>query len=165
MPPDVTIENATEFHNVELHKGTMKKNSFLNQAEHLIRETGDRATVARVRILAYLLAQHSAVTHHQIELTLERHEKIDRVTLYRVLDWLAEKNLVHKVVSDDRVWRFKINEPDTGLHQHGHFKCNRCAKVICLEDVRLDSKLSRLPAGYQGQAVELTIKGLCPSCT
>jgi Fur family ferric uptake transcriptional regulator len=143
----------------------MKHTSLVTKAEQLIRESGDRSTPSRVRVFSLLLAKKSPVTHHQIEADLDRSGKIDRVTLYRVLDWLTEKGLVHKVVSDDRVWRFRINQSDTASHQHAHFKCTQCAKVICLEDVHADIGTPVLPAGYHRTETELTVKGICAECT
>lgn len=135
---------------------------FQEQAEEMIRRTGDRATSGRVRILAVLLAEQRAVTHHEIEERLSGGRRLDRVTLYRVLEWLNEKCFVHRVVSDDRVWRFRVNI-DSHPHQHAHFKCTRCTTVICLDDLkaRYDGPL---PAGYRSQEVELTVKGLCAEC-
>lgn len=149
--------------------------SSLAKAEQLIRETGDRATSSRIRVFGFLLSQHSAVTHYQIEMGLndsessensQNSEKIDRVTLYRVLDWLIEKGLAHKVISDDRVWRFRVNDKDTQRHQHhhAHFKCSECTRVICLEDVHVDIGSVVLPAGFHRMETELTVKGVCADC-
>lgn len=138
--------------------------AFYAQAEECIRRTGLRPTTARTRVLAFLLTQKNAVTHHQIETTLERDGKIDRVTLYRALDWLTGNGLVHKVVGVDRAWRFRFNDSDIEHHQHAHFKCNRCAKVICLDQLRSRSEAPKLPKGYRGLEVELTVKGLCAQC-
>lgn len=137
--------------------------AFLHQAEDLIKRTGNRATRARVVVLAFLLSKPSAVTHHQIECALDKHEKIDRVTLYRVLDWLTAKGLAHKVLSGDRAWHFRANEDVSGHHEHAHFKCNRCEKVVCLDDFELSRNLS-LPRGYRAQEIDMTVKGLCASC-
>lgn len=141
--------------------------SFLSKAEQLIRETGDRATSSRIRVFGFLLSQQSAVTHYQIETGLndpESAEKIDRVTLYRVLDWLIEKGLAHKVISDDRIWRFRVSDHETQQHQHAHFKCRQCKKVICLEDIRADIGAAALPAGFRQLGTELTVKGVCADC-
>lgn len=150
-----------------LQEPAMIRRAFLNQAEELVRNTENRVTATRVKILAFLLAQECAVTHQQIETALGEQEKIDRVTLYRVLDWLAGQGLVHRIVSGDRVWRFRANNGGVSLHhqQHAHFKCQQCGKVICLDDVRLDYEIPlSLPDGYRGQEIELTVKGLCAQC-
>ena len=136
--------------------------NFQEQAEAMIRRTGDRATSGRVRILALLLAEHRAVTHHEIEDRLSGEHRLDRVTLYRVLEWLNEKCFVHRLVSDDRVWRFRANV-ETHPHHHAHFECTRCTKVICLDDLKAKYD-GPLPAGYTSHEIELTVKGLCAEC-
>jgi Fur family ferric uptake transcriptional regulator len=139
-------------------------NEHISLAKKLILQTGNRETNSRVRVLAFLLSQESAVSHHQIELNLDG-AKMDRVTLYRVLDWLSENELIHRVVSDDRMWRFRVTDSDVATHHHAHFKCVQCTKVICLEDVSADIRTPELPAGYRGLENELTIKGVCADCS
>ena len=135
--------------------------TYHSAAEVMIHREGGRATESRVRILALLLGEKEAITHREIEARLSG-EQPDRVTLYRVLQWLADKGLIHKITSDDHVWRFHANQ-DAYTHQHAHFKCTRCAKVVCLEDLSSERQLT-LPTGYRFQAIELTVKGLCEKC-
>ena len=140
------------------------KQNFLTKAEELIVQIADRPTPARIHILAFLLSQNNAVSHQEIGAHLGKKEKIDRVTLYRVLDWLIAKGLVHKVISGDRAWRFSANSDDQNLHQHAHFKCNSCEAVVCLDEVKLKNKW-HLPTGYRVQQVELTLTGICNICS
>ncbi len=141
----------------------MKHPTHHEQAVRLIEHSGNRPTAARIRVLAILLARHSAVTHHEIEDALGG-EKMDRVTLYRVLDWLIEKELAHRLTSEDRIWRFLANVSETSAHHHAHFKCTQCEKVICLEDVPVNYDLP-IPKGYRAQEAELTVKGVCAQCS
>jgi Fur family transcriptional regulator, ferric uptake regulator len=135
--------------------------NFENQAEEVIRSAGERVTFARIRILALLLAEQRAITHHEIEEHLRGGRRLNRVTLYRVLEWLNEKHFVHRVISDDRIWRFRANA-DTRSHQHAHFECTRCTRIICLNPVKAQYGL--LPPGYRSMGIELTVKGLCAEC-
>ena len=48
-------------------------------------------------------------------------------------------------------------------HLHAHFSCKRCGQVFCLNEVSTVPALN-LPPGYQSQAVELIVKGLCTRC-
>jgi Fur family ferric uptake transcriptional regulator len=132
-------------------------------AENLLTSTGARLTRARIQVLATLLTAGEALTHHEVERRLKRGHDIDRVTLYRVLEWLTEKGLAHKFAGEDRVWRFSVAGHE---HRHGgghaHFECSECGKVICLDQARLKSVL--LPAGYRRREVEVTIKGSCAEC-
>jgi len=140
-------------------------NTYQSAAEAMIRKEGGRATDNRVRILALLLAEDQAITHREIEARMPG-QQLDRVTLYRVLQWLADRGLIHKITSDDHVWRFHVND-DAYAHQHAHFKCTNCAKVVCLEDLpsgRQSGSHLTLPTGYRFQTIELTVKGLCAKC-
>ena len=138
--------------------------SFLAKAENLILDLSERATDIRIKVLAFLLAQSAAVSHQEIDSHFSKKDKIDRVTLYRVLDWLVEKDLVHKITGSGRALRYSANSNENNFHQHAHFKCNNCEKVVCLDDIKLQNKF-KVPSGYQIQQVELTLKGLCASCS
>lgn len=135
---------------------------YLELAEEMIRGRGERITSSRVQILAMLLAEQRAIAHHEIEKGLRNSHKLDRVTLYRVLDWLTEKRFVHRMVSDDRIWRFRVNRPENS-QQHAHFECTRCTKIVCLEELNAEYDQT-LPPGYRFHGVELTVKGLCAEC-
>lgn len=143
----------------------MSPSSLLARAEVLISATGSRQTGARVRVLAFLLAQKTAVTHHEIEAALDGGDRIDRVTLYRTLDWLLAQRLAHKVLSEDRVWRFRANESAEAHRQHAHFQCERCASVTCLAGTAATARSLALPEGYRAMEIDMTVKGLCPACT
>lgn len=134
----------------------------VKRAAHLIEEKDERATSARALVLAALLASPMAVTHHEIEAALGQ-RKVDRVTLYRVLEWLVSHGFAHRVTSEDRVWRFLANANKVDDHRHAHFQCTRCDKVICLEDVAVDINPA-VPKGYRMQEAEITLKGLCDRC-
>lgn len=131
-------------------------------AADLIRRTGHRQTRTRVAVLALLLGEGGAVTHQELFERLGREEGVDRVTLYRVLDWLETQGLIHRMLGDDRSWRFS---PVAGRarHSHAHFECRHCGKVFCLQELSAPRRL-RLPAGFRSDEVDLTVKGLCPAC-
>jgi Fur family ferric uptake transcriptional regulator len=140
------------------------RTDFQQRAEALVREAATRATRPRIEILAVLLAAPRALSHAEIERQLRRKLGMDRVTIYRVLDWLVAHGLAHRIPGDDRVWRFNAADEEHARQQHAHFKCNACGEVTCLE-TRVASRKVDLPAGYRPQEVELTVKGLCAGCT
>lgn len=132
-------------------------------AESLIRDTGARMTTARVQVLKVLLNAGRALTHNEVEDKLGRNHSIDRVTVYRVLDWLTESGLAHKITDSDRVWRFNAAGERHG-GEHAHFTCTCCARTICLDEAPA-AKAPKLPAGYRSHQVEVTVRGLCDDCT
>jgi Fur family ferric uptake transcriptional regulator len=133
-----------------------------DRAERLVRRVASRATRPRIEVLAVLLAASRALTHHEIERRLERGHGMDRVTIYRVLEWLVARGLAHRICGDDRVWRFNAAQ-DAHAGRHAHFQCNDCGEVICLE-VAPPARGIPLPAGYRSQEIEVTVKGVCAGC-
>src|SRR3972149_6082251 len=136
--------------------------AFLDRAEEMVRSTDARVTRPRVGVLAALLAARRALTHHEVERQGEGGPRIDRVTIYRVLEWLTARGLAHRVPGDDRVWRFNAAEQKHAQH-HAHFKCNHCGEVICLDKLVAPRGIP-LPSGYRSQEIELTVRGLCAGC-
>jgi Fur family ferric uptake transcriptional regulator len=133
-----------------------------NSAEHLIREAGARVTQPRISVLTALLAAPRALTHHEVEQRVRRSLPVDRVTVYRVLEWLVANRLAHRIAGDDRVWRFNA-VADEHADEHAHFKCNGCGTVTCLDEL-VAKPVVKLPAGFRTQRVELTVKGFCAGC-
>jgi Fur family ferric uptake transcriptional regulator len=127
-----------------------------------IRAAGERLTAPRAAVLGALLASDTALTHHEIEAALRPTSGVDRVTVYRVLDWLVALGLAHRIAGEDRTWRFRASR-DPSHGPHAHFTCSGCGRTVCLEDVAVPSAV-RLPRGYRPQKVELTVSGLCAAC-
>jgi len=148
-------------------------------AEAQLRDSAVRVTDARVKVLAALLGAPYAYSHQDVQDSLA---EMDRVTLYRALDCLTDAGLAHKIAGDDRVFRYNAaaeqhahGEHPAQQHQHGHFKCTRCARVFCIDSTnapadaalrkQLQSALqSTLGKGFRSHNIELTIKGWCADC-
>jgi Fur family ferric uptake transcriptional regulator len=167
-------------------------------AENQLRDSGLRVTDARIKVLAALLGAPYAFSHQDVQDTLV---DMDRVTLYRTLDCLTDAGLAHKIAGDDRVFHYNAAAVEQGKHgedahiqqhQHGHFKCTRCARVFCIDNVdeapqkngtgktrtKADAATSEaslraqlqqtlqatLGKGFQSHDIELTIKGWCADC-
>jgi Fur family ferric uptake transcriptional regulator len=157
-------------------------------AEAQLRDNALRVTDARIKVLAALLGARYAFSHQDVQDSLA---DMDRVTLYRTLDSLTDAGLAHKIAGDDRVFRYNAavehhehGEKGHAQHQHGHFKCTRCARVFCIDNVdenllntdkaasseaslrqQLQTALqSTLGKGFQSHDIELTIKGWCADC-
>lgn len=131
-------------------------------ARNLLQQAHGRVTPARVGVLGILLNANAALSHQEIEQTaLQQGLSVDRVTLYRALDWLVEQGMAHKIAGSDRTWRY--NAQAGTAHQHAHFHCKQCEQVFCLETLQ-PTLLFALPDGYQIDEVELNLQGRCPAC-
>lgn len=96
-----------------------------------------------------------------MEKLFNRARATDRVTVYRILEWLTANELAHKIAGGDRVWRFCAARHEHA--QHVHFECNRCGTVVCLDELGPQPRI-KLPSGFRTQYVELLVKGLCAEC-
>lgn len=142
----------------------MDRDAFAAQAKSMIMLAKARMTPGRVKIMALLLAQTSAVSHLEIEAAQADQDKIDRVTVYRILEWLIANTLAHKILGTDRIWRFRANDKQNRHPHHAHFKCENCHEIYCLDEVGTTRKALHLPAGYSISAIDVTIIGRCEQC-
>ena len=138
-------------------------------AEKQIRVSGERLTQARVAVLAMLLASDHAISQQDVAAAIAAHHRIDRVTVYRVLDWLVEVGIAHRIAGDDRVWRFMLNhEHGNGKegvqHRHAHFTCDQCGQTFCLNDMQTNLNF-KLPDGFKSSGVDVKFRGACAHCS
>ena len=126
-----------------------------------IRRSGARATPARIRVLRLLREAPTSLSHAEIEARLGD-MALDRVTLYRVLDWLVESGLAHKSTDSCRVFRF--SPASLGEHAtHVHFRCELCGGVYCL-DASLPV-VPDLPPGFSLTRMDFDLRGTCANCS
>lgn len=138
----------------------MKKQDSETLAEE-IRALGERVTSARLEVLYHLRQAKRALSHSDMEERFDRH--VDRVTLYRTLDWLVEKKLAHRSMDKQRIARYSPSVGPAIEHEsHAHFECDDCGKVFCLE--RVTPTRPRLPNGFRARDVELSVHGSCSAC-
>ena len=133
-------------------------------ARRLVKESGGRNTEARRNVLACLIAAGRALSHAEIEAELASTD-LDRVTLYRVLEWLVEQSLAHRVgglSGFDRAMRFAFSRPEH-RSAHAHFQCVQCGSTMCLDDVAVPSL--PVPGGIELQGIELAAFGYCAVCS
>ena len=147
-------------------------------AEHIFQQSGLKSTASRLEVVAVLARNQNPLTHQ--DLLKQLPDSFDRVTLYRVLDWLLQNKVIHRVAGEDRAWRFQLNASQSNKttysksivpssnkivrqHDHAHFQCGDCGKVFCLDNVY--PKLTHdIPADFVVDSIELNIKGKCANC-
>lgn len=129
-----------------------------------IRAVGQRATPARVRVLALLGGTPQGLTHQEIETALARSGEgpMDRVTLYRVLDSLVSGGLVLRQADESRTFRFSAAQQTEDHAAHAHFRCDECGRVFCLA---APPPAPALPAGFRLSRMSLDLRGECSDCT
>lgn len=130
----------------------------------LLHSAGLRRTPVRTRVLEVLAQSKAPMSAPQILEQLP--EGTDNVTLYRTLNTLTGKKLLHRVRGDDQVWRYGIGDR-SARHEHAHFICDECGTVECLPDAPLRENAARragIRAGYRVDYSEVLVHGACPDC-
>lgn len=127
----------------------------------LLAETGLKSTKARIAVLETLVQSANALSHTEIIERMSGRE-FDRVTIYRVLDWLTENGLAHKISGDNRAWKFQLTSLQKA-HQHAHLQCTACGKITCIHELEPHFPPALLKK-YQVSNIEVTLKGICADC-
>lgn len=126
-----------------------------------LRTLDGRLTGSRLDVLKLLMASDRAMSPKEVADALKDHSAIDRVTVYRNLEWLSQQGIAHKVVGDDQQAHFMLSRPESGK-VHPHFVCRRCAGMFCLESASVSTP--ELPRGFVSESQELMVYGHCAQC-
>lgn len=86
----------------------------------------------------------------------------DRTTFYRSFKTLEQHNIIHKIVVDNQLVKYAMDNSLTHKDAHAHFYCNECTSVKCLDDVPVQAY--KLPDGYADVETDVLIKGICSNC-
>ena len=160
-PPAHFCNQVAFFHAAPYHRSMQAAPTRHDQATRLLRQRGATVTPARVRVLQLLLAADAAMSHQSLQqVAAASGHPFDKVTLYRVLDWLTAQGLVHSVTGHDRVRRFSLMNPH---HAHAHFECSVCGRLFCLRGSLATAALE-LPPGFASDRVDITVHGRCAGC-
>ena len=117
-------------------------------------------TSCRQSILDIIANSEHAISEDEIKKMVEA--TYDRTTFYRSFKTLIEKNIIHKIVVDNQVIKYALNDEGKTTGKHVHFYCNHCDTVECLPDIEIETP--PLPDGYKEIETELVIKGSCKNC-
>ena len=129
-----------------------------------IRESGLRATPARIATLKLLHGATSPLTHAEVAEELQD-LGVDKATVFRNLNDMATAGLLRRTELGDRVWRFElINEDDGHNSAHPHFVCVDCGTVSCMDDIKLTAGSLRISQEI-GQVTEILLRGHSNDCS
>nr|WP_321407324.1 transcriptional repressor [uncultured Carboxylicivirga sp.] len=128
-------------------------------ANEFLSEFGLSRTAIRTKLVQILMDANEALSSKEIEAFLD--DNIDRVTLYRTIKLFEEKKLIHKIVVDEQITKYRLIKPNKNT-EHPHFHCVRCDKVVCLPDTPLPC--CDLPEGFSVSNQNTIIEGTCQKC-
>ncbi|MDR2962995.1 MAG: TonB-dependent receptor [Bacteroidales bacterium] len=122
-----------------------------------------RNTKTKQQVMTVLENSTAALSHEDIERRLL--EKIDRVTIYRILQRFCEDGKLHTIIDKDGKTRYALCHNCTAEHHsdnHPHFHCLSCDELTCVAQPTAPQKL---PMGYTPISVSSYILGYCQKCS
>jgi Fur family ferric uptake transcriptional regulator len=130
-------------------------------ARRLLEGSGLTVTANRLLVLRALVGAKSPLTPQEILAGLPG--RMNRVTLYRILELLLEHGVVARHTAGGRAFCYCLGQ---GAHGHSHFHCTRCGQTQCLDSKLLEPGLSRILSGLPMRVdlAEISLGGLCENC-
>ena len=135
----------------------------MDKPEYILKKNGLRTTQHRLDIINYLAKHQKPIALNDFH--KEFIPKINRITLYRILNDFEEKRMLRTFFSHDGQkmieWSAKAESGKNQIHDHHlHFQCKKCEKIYCLDDV----KINNLPDGFNLSAQQSVLVGKCAIC-
>lgn len=119
-----------------------------------------KRTSCREGILDIVMSASQALSEHEIRERLAGN--YDRTTFYRSFKTLEEHQIIHKIVIDNQLVKYALDNKVTLKNEHVHFFCNTCHVVRCMDNIPVPK--FQLPDGYAPMETEVLIKGTCANC-
>lgn len=134
--------------------------------DDVLHKAGLRRTPVRAGVIEVL--QKATRPLGAVEILEKLPPHTDAVTVYRTLNTLTGKKLLHRVRGEDRVWRYALGSASAHkTHQHPHFVCEECGKVECLHEAEIPKGFTAslgVGSKYAVSYAEVVLHGTCPKC-
>ena len=130
-----------------------------------LRDAGYRVGAARRAVVSVLARRDCCLTVPEIADSLRtRGREVGIASVYRVVDLLAEKQLVQKIdLGDGRAHYERVEPAD---EHHHHLVCNDCGRVEPFADAELEAALRRVErdTGFAVASHDVLLRGACDDC-
>ena len=130
-------------------------------AEEILQSHDLKNTSCRKYIVNELLKRNAALSENEIKEPFP--DLFDRVTFYRTLKTLEDKNVIHKIVLHDNSVKYALtHNHKKNENLHSHFHCEKCDEVLCLHGKAFFEM--DLPKDFIQKEVFVMIEGTCANC-
>lgn len=124
-----------------------------------------RARVTPNRLTVFRAMQKSTKPLTVPDLAIEVEDTgLNTATLYRIMETLADLEIVHPVLQDHQSVAYELIEPFA--RHHDHMVCRQCGRTIDLYNCRLDEAVKSISddSGFRVDFHQMEVHGLCPDC-
>jgi Fur family ferric uptake transcriptional regulator len=119
----------------------------------------------RLGVLEIIGSHNFPLSAGEIYKILGKRFSINRVTVYRILDLLAESGLVQRLSGSGRSFVYGL-APNDYHPAHPHFYCKSCGHMECLKPQSLHVDTQPMRRNFPGliENVEVRVDGVCQTC-
>lgn len=141
----------------------MKKNQHCDASE-MLKNSGLSRTAQRLTVLNILLQEEKPLSAREV-LDLCRDNKINRVTVYRIMETFRTGGIVRELPTESGTKYFEIACKHNPVHPH--FYCRDCGTMSCLEPLTATDtwKWFAKPHAFLIDHISVNITGLCENCS
>lgn len=131
-----------------------------------LRAQGFRITKIRQSMIEALASLQQPISAPELlEVIAQRHSSVNKTTIYRELDFLADEKVLLEIDLLDGVKRYELLHLD---HHHHHLVCTSCRTVRCVEvphnDLHALEEKIRESHEFTVRSHVLEFFGLCHKC-
>jgi len=141
----------------------MKNSEHCNAAE-MLKNSGLSRTTQRLSVLNILLRGERPLNAREI-LDLCHDNKMNRVTVYRMMESFRNEGIVRELPTESGVKYFEI----ACMHNpvHPHFYCRDCGAMSCLGPLTATDiwEWFAKPHAFRIDHISVNITGLCENCS
>ncbi len=136
------------------------------KCKSLLKRKDISATKLRRLTIKVLTIANKSLTPSEILKEIRKIYAINKVTLYRILDLLEQKEIVRKMLTPDNVSRYELIDPLANGKQSlsPRFICRICKTIIPIDIPEIQSTINKkLGSEFYGP-IEIAMEGICPNC-
>lgn len=143
------------------------ENTSAEQLVDALRTKGFRITKIRQAMIEALVAARQPVSAPQLlEQVSLKHPSVNKTTIYRELDFLADNKILSEIDILDGMKRYEILHPN---HHHHHLVCTSCRDIQCVEvphhDLHALEEKIQQTHNFSVQSHVLEFFGVCKKCS
>ncbi len=145
---------------------------YIDKALTILKEHSFRITKQRLFVIELLDKSKEALSAYEIKNKLQtKGLDVDVVSIYRIINCLEKNELVHKVLSSNKVKKCKLRHEDTckkyeDNHCHHLLICEKCNSVEEIHCAGISNVIKKVESNskFKIKTHNLEFHGICNAC-
>ena len=123
-------------------------------------------TELRRYVIKILTLVHASLTASVILQEIRKIRHINKVTLYRILALLEEKEIVRSILTSSGITRYALIDPQNRGTENlpPQFVCRKCKVILPVNLLNAELLVKQSLSSKFSGPFELVIEGICPQC-